>query len=345
MTAASDIRFLGPTLCRDEVLTVDTQHLFGGRLKLRHLVLLVTIAEEGSFVRAAETLYVSQPAVTRSVRELEDLVGTALFVRGPRGVLPTLAGEILIERARSALGSLRRASEQIEEVRQGGVQPLRVGTNLAGAYALLPKAVVALKQAHPEIALSVVEGTAEVLTTSLQRSEVDLLVGRLDPGTYRGALHHIRLYDEAVRPVVRRDHPALDASPQRLGDLLSYPWILPLQPSTLRAELDDMFAGEGLKLPRDITECSTLLTTREIVLETDAIAPLPMLIGVRDELLSMLPLRLDTVPREIGITLPADRSVSREARLLVDALTQTAVLLGEELRTAAHGAPDEDHLP
>lgn len=313
---------------------MDTQQLFGGRLKLRHLVLLVTIADEGSFVKAAETLYVSQPAVTRSVRELEDLVGVPLFVRGPRGVLPTASGEILIERARSALGSLRRASEQIEEVRRGGGRPLRVGTNLAGAYALLPKAVVALKQTQPEISISVVEGTAEVLATSLQRSEIDLLVGRLDPGTYRGSLHHIRLYDEAVRAVVRRDHPVLSITP-KLSDLLPYPWILPLQPSTLRAELDEMFAGAGLMSPRDITECSTLLTTREIVLQTDAIAPLPMLIGVRDDLLDMLPLHLDTVPRAIGITLPADRSVSREARQLVDALTETARLLAAELRSAA----------
>jgi DNA-binding transcriptional LysR family regulator len=319
---------------------VETHELFGGRLKLRHLVLLVAIVEEGSFVRAAESLYISQPAVTRSVRELEELVGTALFVRGPRGVLPTVAGEILVERARSALGSLRRASEQLEEVRHGGARLLRVGTNLAGAYALLPQAIVALKQAHFGTAISVVEGTAEALTTSLQRDEVDLLVGRLDPGTYRGSLHHIRLYDEAVRPVVRRDHPALTATTRHLTDLLSYPWILPLRPSALRDELDDMFADEGLRLPRDITECSTLLTTREIILETDAIAPLPMLIGVRDQLLDMLPLRLDTVPRAIGITLPADRSVSREARLLVDALTETAGQLAAELRAATQGPFD-----
>lgn len=317
---------------------METQQLFGGRLKLRHLVLLVTIADEGSFVKAAEALYVSQPAVTRSVREVEELVGVDLFVRGPRGVVPTAAGEIMIERARSALGSLRRASEQIEEVRLGGPRPLRVGTNLAGAYALLPKAVIALKQAHPEISISVVEGTAEVLATSLQRSELDLLVGRLDPGTYRGALHHIRLYDEAVRAVVRRGHPALSVEPE-LAALSSYPWILPLQPSTLRAELDEMFAAAGVRAPRDITECSTLLTSREILLQTDSIAPLPMLIGVRDDLLDMLPLHLDTVPRAIGITLPADRSVSREARLLVDALTETARLLAAELRDVTLRAP------
>lgn len=317
---------------------MELQQLFGGRLKLRHLVLVVTIADEGSFVKAAEVLYVSQPAVTRSVREVEELLGTALFVRGPRGVVPTEAGQILTERARSALGSLRRASEQIEEVRQGGPRPLRVGTNLAGAYALLPQAVVALKQAHPEISISVAEGTAEVLATSLQRSELDLLVGRLDPGTYRGALHHIRLYDEAVRAIVRRGHPALRLEPE-LATLAAYPWILPLQPSTLRAELDEMFAAAGVRAPRDITECSTLLTTRQIVLQTDSIAPLPMLIGARDELLDMLPLHLDTVPRAIGITLPADRSVSREARLLVDALTETAGLLAAELRDVVKHAP------
>ncbi len=99
-----------------------------------------------------------------------------------------------------------------------------------------------------------------------------------------------------------------------------------------------MFAREGLGPPRDITECSTLLTTRAMLLETEAIAPLPMLIGVRDELLEMLPLRLDTVPRAIGVTLPADRSVSREARLLVDTLSATAAIIATELEDAARTA-------
>jgi DNA-binding transcriptional LysR family regulator len=260
-------------------------------------------------------------------------VGAELFVRRPRGVTATAFGEILIDHARSVLGSLRRASEQIQEVRRTGARPLRVGTNLAGAYALLPRAIVAVKRERPHASISVIEGGAEQLNTSLARSEVDLVVGRLDAGVHRGALHHIRLYDEAVRLVVRRGHPALDTPDLPLAELLRYPWILPLRPTQLRTELDEVFALQGVDLPTDVIECSTILTLRSILLETDAIAPLPTLIGLRDELLDMLPTPLDTVPRAIGVTLPADRSVSGSARLLVDALRSTATQIADELRT------------
>lgn len=311
---------------------MHTTELFGGRLKLRHLVLLSTIAEQGSFVSAADSLYISQPAVTRSVRELEGLVGVELFVRHPRGVSLTPYGEILLDHARSALGNLRRASQQIDDHRRGEVRPLAVGTNLAGAYALLPHAIVALKREHEEVAVSVVEGTAEELNTSLLRSEIDLFVGRLDPQTYRGALHHMRLYDEPVRLVVRDGHPALDAPADALSALLAYPWILPLHPSQLHEEIRELFTNQGLPLPKDVIECSTLLTVRTILLETDAIAPLPMLIGLRDELLDMLPARLPTVPRAIGVTLPAERSVSIHTRHLIDALRTIADMISAELR-------------
>lgn len=310
---------------------MQTTEVFGGRLRLRHLVLLSTIAEQGSFVSAADALYISQPAVTRSVRELEELVGVELFVRHPRGVSLTSYGEILLDHARSALGNLRRASQQIDDHRRGEVRPLGVGTNLAGAYALLPHAIVALKREHEDVAVSVVEGTAEELNTSLLRSEIDLFVGRLDPHTYRGALHHMRLYDEPVRLVVRQGHPALDAPADALSALLAYPWILPLHPSQLHEEIRELFTNQGLPLPKDVIECSTLLTVRTILLETDAIAPLPMLIGLRDELLQMLPTRLPTVPRAIGVTLPAERSVSIHTRRLIDALRTIADMISAEL--------------
>ena len=313
-------------------MQIEPQQLFGGKLKLRQLVVLTTVADRGSFVAAAESLYTTQPAVTRTVRELEELVGAELFVRRPRGVTATAFGEILIDHARSILGSLRRASEQIQEVRRTGTRPLRVGTNLAGAYSLLPRAIVAVKKDHPHTSISVIEGGAEQLSTSLRRSEIDLVVGRLDASLHHGALHHIRLYDEAVRLVVRCGHPALDTPHLPLADLLRYPWILPLPPARLRNELDEVFALEGLDLPSDIIECSTILTLRSILLETDAIAPLPTLIGLRDELLDMLPTPLDTIPRAIGVTLPADRSVSSNARLLVEALRATATVIAMELR-------------
>ena len=303
---------------------MNPQRMFDGRLKIRHLILLTTLADEGSMVRAAEVLRVTQPAITRAVREAEDVLSATLFERKPRGMAPTEFGEIFLESARTALNSLRAAAESIDEMQRVGVRPVRVGTNLAGAYSLLPQALVALKRDHPKLSVSVIEELPEDLATCLARDEIDLVVGRLDPQGYSTATHSIRLYDEPVRAVVRRGHPAADLENPDIRDLLDYPWILPARPTQLRHELDELFAREGLGLPQNIIECSTILTLRPILISTDAIAPLPMLIGARDEHLTLLLTSLATVPRSIGITMPSDRSLSASARSLIDVLISTA---------------------
>lgn len=142
---------------------MNLDRLLDGRFKLRHLVLITTIAEQGTLVGAAQALHVTQPVVTRALREVEDVLGVALFTRGPRGVRPTVFGELLLEHARAVLNNLRRVSENIEQLQRSGSRPVRVGTNLAGAYALLPRALVAFKRQRPTTQVSVTEGVADEL--------------------------------------------------------------------------------------------------------------------------------------------------------------------------------------
>ncbi|KAA0941162.1 LysR family transcriptional regulator [Streptomyces apricus] len=306
--------------CRD----MNVDHFLDGRLKLRHLVLVTVVADEGTLVGAAKAMHVTQPVVTRSLQEIETIIGVELFARGPRGVRPTQYGDILVEHARAVVANVRAAAERIHELRRLGMEPVRVGTNLAGAYSLLPQTLVRLKRAHPHLTVSVVEALPEELGLQLARGEVDVLVGRLQPSGPRAALRHVRLYDEPVRLVVRRGHPCLGTSAGGIEDLMDLPWILPGRNTQLRQEIDELFERRGLPLPANIIECSTILTLRTVLLETDAVAPLPMLIGARDPLLDMLPLALDTVPREIGITTLADRPPSASTRLLIKGIVEVA---------------------
>lgn len=303
---------------------MQQERLLDGRLKMKHLVLVTTIAQHGTLVATAEALRVSQPAVTRSLREAEDIVGVELFVRGPRGVKPTRFGEILVDHAHAAIGNLTAAARRIDELNRVGIEPVSVGTNLAGAYALLPRALVRLKSEHPDLTVTVIEGMPEELGERLVRGEVDLIVGRLQPAMTRERLRHVRLYDEPVRVVVRSGHPALSDPLVSLETLLEHPWILPARPTQLRDELDEIFARRDLAMPTNIIECSTILTLRSILLETDAIAPLPMLIGAGDDQLSMLRTSLDTVPREIGISTLADNPPPPSARILIRHLISVA---------------------
>ncbi|GAB2828221.1 LysR family transcriptional regulator [Actinocorallia aurea] len=316
---------------------MDPERLLDGRLKLRHLTLVTTIAREGTLLRTAQVLHVTQPVVTRSLREAEAAVGVELFTRGPRGVRPTPAGEILIAHAHRVLGNIRAAGVRISELQRVGLEPVRVGTNLAGAYALIPNALVELKREHPNVSVTVIEAGSDELTALLRRSDVDLLVGRLQPRTDTTAepLRRLRLYDEPVRLVVRQGHPAADAQERDLEDLLAYPWILPNAPSLLRSEIDDLFRLQDLPLPTDITECSTILTVQAILRATDAIAPLPVLIGSNTPGLMVLDTELDTVPRSIGITTLAGPEQPTSVQRFIRELVTAARSLEKEIAVAS----------
>jgi DNA-binding transcriptional LysR family regulator len=316
---------------------MDPERLLDGRLKLRHLTLVTTIAQEGTLLRTAEAMHVTQPVITRSLREVEAVLGTELFVRGPRGVRPTPAGEILIDHAHRVLGNIRSAGLRISELQRVGLEPVRVGTNLAGAYALIPQALIRLKQEFPGLAVTVIEAGYEELGTLLQRSDVDVLVGRLQPRSDNAAepLRRLRLYDEPVRLVVRHDHPALADDERDLESLLAYPWIVPNAPSLLRSEIDDLFRARDLPLPVDVVECSSILTVQAILHATDAIAPLPVLVGHGTPGLAVLNTELDTVPRAIGITTRAETQQPASVRRFIKNLVEVAAELEQEIEAAS----------
>ncbi|TDC70424.1 LysR family transcriptional regulator [Actinomadura sp. GC306] len=301
--------------------------LLNGRLKLRHLVLVVAIADQGSVLRAAEHLHLAQPAVTRSLREVEGILGVELFTRGPRGVTPTLFGDAFIEHARAALAELRRAGERITGLADGEVGTVTIGTLLAGSNVLLPRAIAALKKDRPGITVIVQEATFDAQVPRLLDGEIDLILGRLNPIDDLHGLRQITLYGEPVRLVGRRGHPARSLPDLGLADLLGYPWVLPLEQTALRAELEQVFRAEGLALPGDLVECTSVLTVRTLVRDTDMIAALPELVARTDADIAPLPVPLETVRRQVGVTLPAHRAPTPSARIMLDHLREEAAAL------------------
>lgn len=301
--------------------------LLSGRLKLRHLVLVVAIADHGSVLRAAGHLHLAQPAVTRSLREVEAVLGVDLFTRGPRGVTPTMFGDAFIEHARAALAELRRAGERITGLADGEVGTVTVGTLLAGSNVLLPRAIAALKRDRPGITVIVQEATFDAQVPRLLDGEIDLILGRLNPIDDLRGLRQITLYGEPVRLVARNGHPARALPGLGLAGLLAYPWVLPLERTALRTELEQLFRAEGLALPGNLVECTSVLTVRTLVRDTDMIAALPDLVARTDAGIAPLPVPLETVRRQVGVTLPAHRAPTPSARLMLDHLRREAAEL------------------
>ena len=291
-------------------------------------MLVTAIADEGTLVRAAESLHITQPVVTRGLREVEDLLGVPLFERLPRGVTPTQYGHAFIERARSVLAELRIAGEEVRLLQSGQLGTVTVGTHLAGSNLLLPRAIAGLKAEHPRLTVVVREGTPDMLQQLLLAGDLDLTVGRLSP-TVPVRLEQERLHQEPIRLVARAGHPVHDGSRTSLSELIAYPWIFPVAQTALRAELEAVFFHEGLPLPADRVECTSMLTLRNLLVSTDVIAALPMFIAVDDRELRILPTPLSSIRRSVGVTVPKDRAPSAAAAALLVHLREEGARLAE----------------
>lgn len=300
-----------------------SDRLLDGRLKLRHLVMIVMIADRGSVVGAADALHVTQPVVTRGLREVEDILGVSLFDRGRRGVTPTVFGEMFLNHARSVIAQLRQADRQIDLLTNAELGTVTVGTHLAGSNLLLPRAIAALKQEHPHLTVVVREATPDLLHAALLAGQCDLIVSRFSAKTPADLVQHM-LYREPIRLVARSGHPVHERGPVTLHQLVDYPWILPIEESVLRNELEDVFVHEGVSLPANLIECAPILTLRELLISTDCVAALPMLVATHDDKLSLIDTQLNSLRRAFGVSWSAKRPLSPAAIALLDQLRQQA---------------------
>ena len=313
-----------------------SNRLLDGRFKLRHLRLVLAIAENGTMAGAARELFITQPVVTRGLREAEELLDVELFVRGPRGVAPTSAGELLIEHARVVLSTLVRLADMIEDGKSSGVRPVRIGVNMTGSAVVLPRALVALKRLSPAIKVSVFEGTDESLRTRLRHNELDLVVGRpsevVDDEHVPSEVQSVILYEESIELVVRNDHEAANAAGVEVAHLVDLPWVLPPPPTAIGEAVYAKFIEAGLRPPRNLVESNSIPVTLALVTSTDAIAPLPASVASTDRRLAVLPLALDTVPREVGVTFMSSPPLSDSAKLVLSCLRDVAGELGHHPR-------------
>lgn len=314
----------------------DLPRLLDGRMKFRHLVLLDAIARRGTIVGAAAELHVTQPVVTRGLRELEEILEVELFERRPRGLTPTVYGEAFTEHARAILAQARQAARHVAELVGAERGTVAVGTHLFGSNVLLPRAIAALKAERPNLTVAVRDGTPESLLVELSAGRLDLIVGRLTQISDEGFLRR-KLYDESVVLVVREDHPLAGSDTVDLATLAGYPWILPGPETALRGELEELFHSNDVPLPANRVEATSFLTVRQLLRDTDVVAALPRLITEEDAGIVRLPLSLEPIGHSVGLTLPATRTLTPSANALIDKLVAEAGEVNRRLRPGSWG--------
>lgn len=247
------------------------QSLIRRRLKIRDLELLIAIDELQSLNRVAEQMHTSQPAVSRSLSQVEEALGVPLFERTAKGMVPTPYGTTLIRHARQCIETLDHATEDIAAIQQGLQGHLYVGANYSSASFLLPKALSELAILAPGLTVSVREGALDELMPELLGHKLDLVIARLGqihvPGQFRAEV----LIDEPMRIVCGTAHPLTRLASVGWRDLSPYPWILPPRHSAVRRSLDDMLRSHGLSRPHCRVESASLLLNTALLNSSDCL--------------------------------------------------------------------------
>lgn len=306
---------------------MGSRSILDGRLKIRHLLLVDALTEQGSVLGAAAALHIAQPVATRALRELEDLLGVTLYERGPRGITPTEFGIALTDHARDVLARLRLASRHLDEIADATSGTVVIGSHLVGASILLPRAIMALKRVHPLVSIEVHEGTPEKLLVDLAAGRLDYVLGRISTPDTEEMEHHLLMRD-AICLVVGEGNELARRETLALPDVMGDPWIIPPAGTALRADLEAHLARHGLGLPRNRVETSLYVTIRRLLAETDTLAVVPRRIVGTDPV-HVLPIELDGMSTALGVTRMRQRRLSPAAQYFMTLLQEVAHSLEE----------------
>lgn len=250
------------------------------RLRLRHLRLLDAVEAAGSLSRAAQQLGLSQPAATKILRELETVVGAALYERLPRGVRLTEAGHAVVERLRIGLTALDRALDQARgSGRSAPRRRLSVGALPLATVDMLPQAVAQLRREGIDFDIEISEGTVPDMLAALRGRRIDCFIGRVDAATLRDpALRDLAatpLITEGLSFAASRRHPLARRRSVPLAELVAQAWVLAPLPSFTRVVVDQHFLDHGLTLPRPAVESLSFHTNLQIVGRSDLVTAAP----------------------------------------------------------------------
>ncbi|WP_343211945.1 pca operon transcription factor PcaQ (plasmid) [Aliisedimentitalea scapharcae] len=214
------------------------------RIKFRHIQCFIEICREHSFKLAAEKLFLTQPAISKTLKELEEIMGSTLLTRNRSGVTLTRQGEVFLHFAEMSLAALQQGLSGVEQVGAQGKTRLSVGALPSVAARLMPDVAAEFADLAPGSSLRIMDGPHGYLMERLRVGDLDLVIGRLGrPDTMQG-VSFTQLYEERVEFVVRAGHPLLQAPDiQRIGD---WQVIYPSEGSAIRPLVDRFLIAHGV---------------------------------------------------------------------------------------------------
>jgi DNA-binding transcriptional LysR family regulator len=295
------------------------------RIRLRHLTCFVIVAQERTLARAAARLHLTQPAVSKTLAELESLAGRRLVHRGRSGTALSPAGEEFLRYALDVTSALESAAAVLTGAAVPIAPSVRVGALPTVAGGLLASALAVLRSRRPHAGVSVRTGDNPDLLLWLKSGEIDLAVGRMaEPATMQGLSFEL-LYAETLAVVTRTGHPLASASAVSARALLDYPLVVPGSGTVPRHDAEGFFAAHGVALPPGRTETQSGALARSLALISDAvwITPLHMVqLDLERGWLRRLAVPVPGSGEPVGILSPSGVPASELTEQLMGALRE-----------------------
>jgi LysR family transcriptional regulator, regulator for genes of the gallate degradation pathway len=241
-------------------------HVASRRVTMAQVRALIAFADGGSYSAASEASGISQPSLPRAVGDLAIALRKPLLERRGRGLMLTEAGHRIVRSFRLARAELEAALSELETLKGRETGRIAIGAMPLSRARLLPAAVAAFNRLHPEVEIVIAEGSHAELIEPLRDGVLDLIIGALREPSPGKDVQQVPLFADCPVVIARKGHPL--SAPDPAG-LARYPWIVSAPGTPLHSEWHRMFAAVGLTPPRVPIECGSVMTIRQILLETD----------------------------------------------------------------------------
>jgi LysR family transcriptional regulator of gallate degradation len=300
---------------------------------------LVAVASAGNFSLAARAIGTSQPALHRAARELESLLGVALFEKTSLGIALTRPGQLLVHATRLAFAELAQGYAEVAALGGRDTGLIVVGSMPLSRHVILPAAINALAQAQPDVRVNVVDAPYDELLHGLRHGELDMLIGALrEPVPVEDVIQE-PLFDDPLAIVARSGHPLAGKRRLTAQDLAAYPWVVPRRGTPTRDHFETLLQGHAPG--GGLVESSSIILICGLLAGSDRLTLISRQQILREEaqgLLTTLPYDMSRTRRPIGLTTRRDWRPTAAQSLFLGLVREAAgaVRRGEVATNVVH---------
>ena len=294
-------------------------------IKIRQIQFFLSVIQFKSFIKAAESLNVSQPGVSKAIRELEQVLKVKLIKRNTNGIEITEYGRILENYSHLILKDISNAEKEIKSLKDGTIGDINIGVAFSPRIYLVPKATINLQKLYPNINLNIYAGSRSDLILKLLEGKIDLFVSAIVPEDFASTekVESIPLYKDTQFLVTRTNHPLQNKENVSLKDTLKYDWILPEHERTLNLfNINNQFWKNNLKHPIPKIVYNSANFALNVIKNSDYIGihPKQMIETQGEGVFNILDIKGIIMEPSYGITYLENKLKRRSTELLIEEL-------------------------